>query len=41
MRKKTSGDVWRDVKKTMKPRKKMDWMTKEKKKLSKVKPFKK
>lgn len=41
MRKKANKDAWRDVKKTMKPRKKMDWMTKEKKKLSKVKPFKK
>ena len=40
MRKKSS-DAWSEVKKTMKTAKKPDWMTKEKKKLSKVKPIKK
>lgn len=40
MKKKTS-DVWSKVKKSMKTPKKNDWMTKEKKKLSKVQPNKK
>jgi hypothetical protein len=34
--KKKSSDAWSEVKKSMKTPKKVDWMTKEKKKLSKV-----
>ena len=39
--KKKSSDAWSEVRKSMKTTKKVDWMTKEKKKLSKVQPFKK
>jgi len=39
--KKKSSDAWSEVRKFMKTTKKDDWMTKEKKKLSKVKPIKK
>jgi hypothetical protein len=39
--KKKSSDAWSEVKKSMTSSKKVDWMTKEKKKLSKVKPIKK
>jgi hypothetical protein len=39
--KKKISDTWSDVKKFMSSAKKENWMTKEKKKLSKVKPIKK
>lgn len=39
--KKKATDAWSEVKKSMKTLKKVDWMTKEKKKLSKVQPIKK
>jgi len=39
--KKKSSDAWSEVKKSMKTPKKVDWMTKEKKKLSKVQSNKK
>jgi hypothetical protein len=39
--KKKSSDAWSEVRKSMKTSKKVDWMTKEKKKLSKVQPIKK
>lgn len=32
-------DAWSDVRKSMKTSKKVDWMTKQKKSLSKVKPI--
>lgn len=38
MRKK-SNDIWSEVRKSMGSSKKVDWMTKEKKKLSKVRPI--
>ena len=39
--KKKSSDAWSEVRKSMKTPKKPDWMTKEKKRLSKVQPIKK
>ncbi len=34
-----AADAWKDVRKSMKTSKKVDWMTKQKKSLSKVKPI--
>lgn len=39
--KKKISDPWSDIKKSMNASKKVDWMIKEKRKLSKVKPIKK
>lgn len=39
--KKKSSDAWSEVRKSMKTSKKVNWMTKEKKKLSKVQSIKK